>query len=642
MSDPTGARAASAPSGALRFAFGALLVAAIAVAAYANTFENGFVQDDHYLITTNEDMKDLGAWPSVFTSDFFDTDDVTDGAPQIGYYRPVTRLSWMLDYAAWGADAGGFHRTSVLIHALATLALTVLLFLLSRSAPAAWLAGLIFAVHPAHTEAVNIITARSDVLAGAFIALTLLLHVASRQRAGGGVATIALRALAVLCLGAALGSKEVGMAGLLAVAGLELVDLRARWLLSRSLARRALIVAPYAALGVAYVLARAAVLDVVPLPNDLEAHGAWAFVYGVPVAFAHHLGVLVFPAELRLSYRVFLPEGIDGRWLLAVATCAGVALAALLAWRRRGGLVLLAIGLFVAGVAPALAITKIHIPGTATQLPLADRWLYVPSLAIGALVAAAVVALGPRRERLAALALAALAAAFFALTWVRGPVFASDLEMMAETAENLLSDDPGVLEGADGRAYHALTALGLRALELERFDEAAELLRRAVEVSGGSVRATNNLASLELRRGRPEAAVSLLREVLDRVGEREREAVFMNLAVGLERTGNDPDAARAYAEVLRTNSDNLDAAVGGAACLTRLGRADEARAVLAAAATRPTADQRVHFNLGNLCGPADCACGAPAMGRYLELTEDPTGHPRRERAESVLRACAAE
>lgn len=638
MSAPTGVPAAPAPGGALRFALGALLIAAIAVAAYANTFDNGFVQDDHYLITTNEDMKDLGAWPSVFTSDFFDTDDVTDGAPQIGYYRPVTRLSWMLDYAAWGADAGGFHRTSVLVHALATLALTLLLFLLSRSAPAAWFGGLIFAVHPAHTEAVNIITARSDVLAGAFIALTLLLHVASRQRAGGA-APIALRALALLALGAALGSKEVGMAGLLAVAGLELVDLRARWLLPRSLGRRALIVAPYVALGVAYVLVRAAVLDVVPLPNDLEAHGAWAFVYGVPVAFAHHLGVLLFPTDLRLSYRVFLPEGVDARWLLAVATCVATALAALFAWKRRGGLVLLAIGLYAAGVAPALAITKIHIPGTATQLPLADRWLYVPSLALGALVAAAVVVLGPRRERLAALVLTPLAALLFALTWVRGPVFASDLEMMAETAENLLADDPEVLEGGDGRAYHALTTLGLRALELERFDEAADLLGRAVEVSGGSVRATNNLASLELRRGRPEAAVALLAGVIDRVGEREREAVFMNLAVALERTGNDPDAARAYAEVLRTNSDNLDAAVGGSACLVRLGRPDEARAVLAAAATRPIADQRVHFNLGNLCGPADCACAVPAMRRYLELTHDPAGHPRRERAQTVLGAC---
>jgi len=96
------------------------------------------------------------------------------------YFRPVTILTYFLDRDAWGSIASFMHLENVLIH----LCNTLLVFAITRSiskwynltgnAPA-FLAALLFGIHPLATESVAWISGRTDLLAGFFLLLAIWL-----------------------------------------------------------------------------------------------------------------------------------------------------------------------------------------------------------------------------------------------------------------------------------------------------------------------------------------------------------------------------------------------------------------------------------------------------------------------------------
>jgi len=84
------------------------------------------------------------------------------------YFRPLTILTYALDHAVYGLSATGFHTTNILLHSLVAVLVFLLVMRLVKSDHVALIAGLIFAVHPALSEAVSSISARSDVLVTGF------------------------------------------------------------------------------------------------------------------------------------------------------------------------------------------------------------------------------------------------------------------------------------------------------------------------------------------------------------------------------------------------------------------------------------------------------------------------------------------
>src|SRR5512141_2245538 len=99
------------------------------------------------------------------------------GPPSVrGPYRPLTTLSFALNYAVHGAWMPGFHLVNLALHVVASLLVVALAVHLARGA--AWspaqatrvglLAGLLFAVHPAHVEAVVTLYGRTEPLSAVF------------------------------------------------------------------------------------------------------------------------------------------------------------------------------------------------------------------------------------------------------------------------------------------------------------------------------------------------------------------------------------------------------------------------------------------------------------------------------------------
>jgi hypothetical protein len=85
-------------------------------------------------------------------------------------WHPITTLSHMLDCQLFGVNPAWHHFSSVVIHALATIALFFALdSLTGKNWRSAFVAG-VFAIHPLRAESVAWIAERKDVLSGLFFA----------------------------------------------------------------------------------------------------------------------------------------------------------------------------------------------------------------------------------------------------------------------------------------------------------------------------------------------------------------------------------------------------------------------------------------------------------------------------------------
>jgi hypothetical protein len=108
-----------------------------------------------------------------------------------GHYIPLTRLTWSLNYVLGGLDPSGYHLVNLLLHAGNALLVYIVARRLLAAAEddgaqktrserdvsvAAALAALIFGLHPLRVEPVAWITARADLLCGAFALLAVWLY----------------------------------------------------------------------------------------------------------------------------------------------------------------------------------------------------------------------------------------------------------------------------------------------------------------------------------------------------------------------------------------------------------------------------------------------------------------------------------
>ncbi|MBZ0271030.1 tetratricopeptide repeat protein [bacterium] len=150
------------------------------VVAYANATKGQFVWDDINLIVYDYQIRDLSFVKSVFTRDFF---GFQDNARKYGYYRPIVTLTYMLDFRLWGLNPAGYHITNIATHVLATIFLfLIFLRLFDGKAAAPFLAALLFAVHPIHTETVTWIAGRTDSICGMFFFGALLAYMIWAER----------------------------------------------------------------------------------------------------------------------------------------------------------------------------------------------------------------------------------------------------------------------------------------------------------------------------------------------------------------------------------------------------------------------------------------------------------------------------
>ncbi len=141
-----------------RWAVAVLLAAALL--AFGQTVRFDFTGYDDDALIVNR-LPELQATNSPLR---FFTEPTLLNPRQTPFYRPLLMLSFWLDARISGRQPVGYHAANVLYHLLAVWALFALLQRLLADRPTAFVLALLFAIHPAHTQAVAWIPGRNDVL----------------------------------------------------------------------------------------------------------------------------------------------------------------------------------------------------------------------------------------------------------------------------------------------------------------------------------------------------------------------------------------------------------------------------------------------------------------------------------------------
>jgi len=137
----------------------AALLLLLAWTTYANSLTNGFVYDDRQQILQNPYVTSWKFLPQIFGTTVW---SFVGQAGMTNYYRPLMTLSFLLLWKIFGPIPVGFHLFSLVLHSAVVLLVFFVGGRLFNDVRIGWLAALVFAVHPVHTEAVAWIASITD------------------------------------------------------------------------------------------------------------------------------------------------------------------------------------------------------------------------------------------------------------------------------------------------------------------------------------------------------------------------------------------------------------------------------------------------------------------------------------------------
>jgi tetratricopeptide (TPR) repeat protein len=432
MKAPKKRGAATRPRGPgphLRQWLAVLALCAVTLLAYSNSFSAGFTFDNKGLLLQDPRIRE--ATPQNIGLILHKTYWWPYG--ESGLYRPITTLTYLFNYSILGNgdQPAGYHWINFLLHTGNVLLVYALALRLMRKLWPAVFVAAVWAVHPVLTESVTNMVGRADLLAGMSLLSGFWMYLKSAETQGWRRWAWLAGLMAVTTVGVF--SKESAVTVLGVIALYELT-----WWKERRRGRAFLLgcLAVWPALEAMWYV-RTAVFAKLLTPefpfwdNPLASAGFWTAKLTAIKVIARYLGLLVWPAHLSCDYsyaQIPLATGSPQDWL-AWAVVALVAAAALLMFRFNRPV------FFVAGLA---FVT--FLPASNLVFPIgtimAERFLYLPSIALAVCVVLALYAIGRRAgaTRLAPIALCLIVAAFTARTWDRNSGWRDDLSLMTAAA----------------------------------------------------------------------------------------------------------------------------------------------------------------------------------------------------------------
>ena len=590
---------------------GSVVLLVVTATCYLPVLRAGFIWDDDKMLTNNPFVRlPLGfyyIWCSTVLPDYY----------------PLTSTSFWLEWRLWGMNATGYHITNVLLHG--TSACLLWRVLKALRIPGAWLAALVFAVHPVNVQSVAWIAERKNTLCLFFSLLSVLWYLRSEsegagngrpetgdgrpevedagQRPEGRGQNSSLRTshfllpaskwywLSLIAFACALLSKT-------AVVMLPFVLLVCHWWLSRVGGASARANCPAAGSmdqGVSRSPAESINHQLSPASYQLllrlTPFFALSLLLGlVTMWFQSHRAIggdiirnddfltrlatvgravwfyaakTLAPVDLCFVYPLWKT---DSHAVVSWLPLAAVPLALAVFWtfqRCWGRSLLFAFGYFLLMLLPILGLVNVYFQRYSL---VADHWTYFASLGIMVLAVRTGAHLFKRFKKEGGwlLPVAAVAAVVWlgAATWRQAGIY-HDLGTLWE---DTLAKNPS--------CWLAHNSLGSALADVGRLDEARAHYEQGLTIKPDSAELLNNLASVLLDQGRPAEAISYLHKTLE-VAPRSAMAYY-NLGNAFDQLNKPHEAEANYRRALELDPNHAECHSNLACLLYAAGKPQEA------------------------------------------------------------------
>jgi len=479
------------------------LLLAVSMLVYANTLPNSFAFDDRLYAFQN---------PAVT---HFSVRGLFAPEKASNVLRPITFATFALNWTLGGERPYGYHLFNILLHAAVTLLLYLVLRKLLESFPeattVAFVAALLFAVHPIHTEAVAWISARSELLAAGFLLAAWLLHLHDWNIS------------ALVCLVLAMMSKESAVAFL----PLVLVGDYARGKL-KPLLRYVWTggtIALYLAVFWKLKGGRFGEKSVPFFDNPLASFPAKLRILNAFHIVWKYIGLQIYPATLSCDYSynaILLYANLRHTLLWAVATLLLLGLWVWAVWTKRSAWVV-AGGIYLGGFI-----------ATSNFLIMGERLASLPSAGFCLLVALIWIELEKGRRTLAGALLGILVVTLATRTVIRNRDWHDNFTLFSAAVRAV----PG--------SFRAHLNLADEYMHFGRLEAARAEFQTAVAIYPDFPEAINNYGLVEFRLGHDQKARMLFERALslNAKGTADYNYIELNLAGLLMKLGENDQALK--------------------------------------------------------------------------------------------------
>jgi tetratricopeptide (TPR) repeat protein len=470
-----------------------VILGAVGLFTYANSFLNDMFWDDYDSIINNRYVKSWEFFPRYFT------ENLTAGAGIMSeYWRPLLLFSFSLDYKIGGLEPFFYHLQSLAWHVAAAFLLFLVAVKLLKNRTAALAVALLFLVHPVQAEAVAYVAGRADpmhtvLMLGSFLSFLVFLETKSRKRY---VVSIVFFLLALLVKERAIVLPLLLVAYAAVFHGRELLLRWKRW---------AAYLAPFFFLAAAYLTARMTILRFTDTfdwgaQNFIGAQTVWDKLAVYVDAVATYAGLLVFPDRLTMERSVSVPRWTDPAVWAGALVLMLVLIGIAVSFKRKR---IFAFGMswFLLALLPSLHVLPI-------QGVLYEHWLYpaLPGLclAVGQGFHSLVSRQRSETARKALIGLLLIALAAFSMrTMARNADWQNPVRFYEKTVAS---------GGESARVY---TNLGMAYDAAKKPEQAIEAYRKAVASDDQLFQPWYDMGNAYVSLGRKEEALDAYAKAMD-------------------------------------------------------------------------------------------------------------------------------
>jgi protein O-mannosyl-transferase len=540
---------------------GAAAIILITVVVYFPFLSGGFIWDDDQYLTNNRHIKAAdGLYKYWFTTEPID-------------FYPVSNTTLWIEWRLWGMNPTGYRTTNLVLHIVETLLIWIILRKLMI--PGAFLAAVIFAVHPVNVESVVWIAQRKDMLAFLFMLMSIWGYLRSDTRARNSIrhtpcavsqrVSEAVRPAHRVCgvlYWLSLGSFVLGMLSKGSVAMLPVFLLMIVWWLRLfnkwDIAR----ISPFF-LVAAFLTGVHVWFQTKGTGEMLRDAGFLERLLGAGGVVWFYLYKALLPINLAFVYPQWDIKVDNPLWWLPLAAVLAVTAVFWLyrnSWSRP---FLFAWGFFCVALVPVMGFTDVYFLKYAL---VADHYQHTAIVGVIALTSALWSVWTERSRgvvRVAAIVVAVAATGILAfLSWRLSESYCDEITLYQATLEK------------NPDCWMAHNNLGIALVKNGRLQEAIDHYGQVLRLKPDHYMARFNLGVTLLQLGRDQEAIEQFRQVLQK-NPNDNEA-RVNMAIALVRTGRPLEAIEHYRQTLVLTPDSIETHYNLALAYSKINRPAEA------------------------------------------------------------------